>query len=82
MQSQEQVPPLVQDQRQAIQKTRARTFAVMVFLMEVGLMFAYGFGAQFNNVAQTGNDNADSLILYILVALLAILGWGLIIAYS
>jgi hypothetical protein len=53
-------------------------------------MFAYGFGGYFltetPTVAITSGraylDQSDKLILYIFTAILAILGYGLLIAYS
>lgn len=58
--------------------------AVILFLTEIGIMFAYGFGSSLDmTYSKTANsDSSAYLISYILAAILAILGWGLIIAYS
>jgi hypothetical protein len=53
-------------------------------------MFAYGYGGYFKTETPTiainngyaNLDQADKLILYIFTAILAILGFGLLIAYS
>ena len=49
-------------------------------------MFAYGFGTAFNTTTTATSlgyypDNSD-LIKYMGAAILGIIGWGLIIAYS
>ncbi len=58
--------------------------AVFLFVLEVGIMFAYGFGSSIDmSYSKTANNDSSSyLITYLLGAILAILGWGLIIAYS
>jgi hypothetical protein len=59
--------------------------AVILLLLEIGIMFAYGFATKIDVSIATANiasDNSSSLIMYIGVALFAIVGWGLIIAYS
>lgn len=50
-------------------------------------MFAYGFGTYFNTTTTANalgfySDNSYQLIKFIGSAILAIIGWGLIIAYS
>jgi hypothetical protein len=59
--------------------------AFLLLLLEVGLGFVYGFGSQFDTRTQfypTTSDNSNTVILYMLATILAMLGWGLIIAYS
>ena len=66
-------------------KLKVRVMALFLLLLQAGLGYAYGFGAQFdisNQNYPSTQDNSNSVILYILTAILAILGWGLIIAYS
>lgn len=48
-------------------------------------MFAYAYGANFNTSSSyisTTSDNSSYILIYTLGALLAILGWGLIVSYS
>ena len=62
-----------------------RVVAFLLLLLEIGLGFIYGFGSQFDTRAAfypTTQDNSSIVIYYMLAAILAILGWGLIIAYS
>ena len=59
--------------------------AVILLLLEIGIMFAYGFASTIDMSFTATNPNSDKsylLVLYIGVALFAIVGWGLIIAYS
>lgn len=63
-------------------KRAVKVMAVLLFLAEVGIMFAYGFGTTINIATTTTTDGSSLLIFYTLTAILAILGWGLIIAYS
>lgn len=72
-------------QHQENSKGKVRVVAIILLLLEVGLMFAYGFGSQFTiggTSFPTTNDNTSSLIFYTTSAIMALLGWGLIIAYS
>jgi hypothetical protein len=47
-------------------------------------MFAYGYGSSFSTYtsANPPNDQSFQIILYTFTAILAILGYGLIVAYS
>lgn len=47
-------------------------------------MFAYGYASYFPNTTNTTplSDYSDQILLYTFTALLAILGYGLLIAYS
>lgn len=47
-------------------------------------MFAYGYGSSFPSYTATNpqSDYSDLIILYTFTAMLAILGYGLLIAYS
>jgi hypothetical protein len=56
----------------------------MLLCLEVGIIFAYGYGAYFPSYTTTTpqTDYSDQIILYTFTALLAILGYGLLIAYS
>jgi len=57
--------------------------AVLLLLLEIGIMFAYGFGTKIGtSIAIDYTDNSIYLILYIGAALFAIVGWGLILGYS
>ena len=72
-------------QHQENAKGKVRIVAILLLLLEVGLMFAYGFGSEFligGTTFPTTSDNTSSLILYTTSAIMALLGWGLIIAYS
>lgn len=72
-------------QHQENAKGKVRGVAIFLLLLEVGLMFAYGFGSDFvvgGALFPTTSDNTNSLIYYITSAIMALLGWGLIIAYS
>lgn len=72
-------------QHQENSKTKVRGVAIFLLVVEVALMFVYGFGSEFDLTTAnfpTTSDNSSSLIMYILAAILPILGWGLIIAYS
>jgi hypothetical protein len=54
-------------------------------MFEIGIMFAYGYASYFPVYtvgATPQNDFSSSMILYTFTALLAILGYGLLIAYS
>jgi hypothetical protein len=48
------------------------------------MMIAYGYAASYPNYASTTpqTDYSDQMILYTLTAFLAVLGYGLVIAYS
>ena len=62
-----------------------RVVAILLLVLEIGLMFAYGFGSEFLTRATyltTTGDNTEGLIYYTTAAIMALLGWGLIIAYS
>lgn len=62
-----------------------RVLGILLLVFEVGIGFAYGFGAQFDtrtSLYSPDADNSSALIFYMLPAILALLGWGLIIAYS
>lgn len=63
---------------------RGRFFAVFLLLFEIGIMFAYGFSSTFAPFTATTpqSDFSNQIILYTFTALLAILGYGLLIAYS
>ena len=66
-------------------RTKVRVLAVLLLALEICIGFVYGFKVQFDT--RTANypltsDNSSAVILYIIAAVLAILGWGLIIAYS
>lgn len=66
-------------------RTKVRVLAILLLCLEICIGFVYGFKAQFDiRTANypTTSDNSSAVILYILTAVLAILGWGLIIAYS
>ena len=66
-------------------KTKVRVVAFLLLLLEIGLGFVYGFAAQFDtrtSIFPITQDNSSWVIYYMLAAILAILGWGLIIAYS
>lgn len=56
----------------------------MLLMFEVGIMFAYGYGSSFSTFTATNppNDQSYQIILYTFTAILAILGYGLIVAYS
>ena len=72
-------------QHQENAKGKVRIVAILLLLLEVGLMFAYGFGSEFligGTTFPTTSDNTSSLIFYTTSAIMALLGWGLIIAYS
>jgi ABC-type polysaccharide transport system permease subunit len=72
-------------QHQENAKGKVRVVAILLLILEVGLMFAYGFGSQFQiggTTFPTTSDNTSSLIFYMTSAIMALLGWGLIIAYS
>jgi hypothetical protein len=57
--------------------------AALLLILEIGIMFAYGFGTKIDtSVAIDGTDNSIYLITYIGTALIAIVGWGLILGYS
>jgi hypothetical protein len=45
-------------------------------------MFAYGFGSKIDTTALNNTDNSTYLVFYLGAAILAIVGWGLIIAYT
>lgn len=63
---------------------QGRAFALMLLCFEVGIMFAYGYGSAFPSYTATTpqSDYSDLIILYTFTAMLAILGYGLLIAYS
>lgn len=69
---------------------KGRILSLLLLLFEIGIMFAYGFGSRFfiepSTIAVTGGnaylDHADKIVLYSFTGLLAILGFGLLIAYS
>ena len=66
-------------------RTKVRVTAFLLLLLEIGLGFAYGFGSQFDTrstLFPSTQDNSLWVVYYMLAAILAILGWGLIIAYS
>ena len=72
-------------QHQENAKGKVRVVAILLLILEVGLMFAYGFGSRFTTggtTFPTTSDNTSSLIFYMTSAIMALLGWGLIIAYS
>lgn len=75
---------MIMDQTlQQAQVKKARVMAVLLLVLEVGIMFAYGFGTKIDtsgDVAYT--DHSTQLIVYLGAAMFAIIGWGLIIAYS
>jgi hypothetical protein len=57
-----------------------KAFAVLLFLLELGILFAYGFAGSFFN--SNSLEAADYQTLsYIFLSMLAILGYGLIISY-
>lgn len=70
--------------RQDRQKLQGRIFALLLLMFEIGIMFAYGFAANFTVTTNTTplSDHSSAIILYTFTALLAILGYGLLIAYS
>ena len=61
-----------------------RAFAFLIIFIELGIMFAYGFSTKFTMLATTlpQIDYSSEILLYTFTALLAILGYGLLIAYS
>ena len=75
---------------QNISKRNGRILGVLLFLFEIGIMFAYGFGGYFTvetNTTTVGGvtvylDQSNIFILYIFTAILAIIGYGLLIGYS
>lgn len=69
-------------QHQENNSGKARVIAVLLLALEIGLMFAYGFGTKVATFTSTSVDFSYLFVAYILPAILAILGWGLIIAYS
>ena len=72
-------------QHQENSKTKVRIFAGLLLVLEVALMFIYGFGAEFDITTTsfpTNRDNTHALVYYVIAAILPILGWGLIIVYS
>jgi hypothetical protein len=56
----------------------------MLLCFEIGILFAYGYGSYFTTYTATSpqDDYSSLMILYTFTALLAILGYGLLIAYS
>jgi hypothetical protein len=56
----------------------------MLLMFEIGIMFAYGYGSSFSTFTAINppNDHSYQIILYTFTAILAILGYGLIVAYS
>ena len=62
--------------------TKVRILAGFLIVLEVGMMVAYGVGSNIQTNFLTTSDQSSQIILYLLPALLAILGWGLIISYS
>lgn len=56
----------------------------MILLFEVGIILAHGYGAYYPVYASTvpQADYSDQMILYTLTAFLALLGYGLVIAYA
>ena len=65
-------------------KTQNRIFALLIVLVQLGIMFAYGFGTKFTTFAVQSPlvDYSSDVLFYTFAALLAILGYGLIISYS
>jgi hypothetical protein len=63
---------------------RGRAFALLLLCLEILIMFAYGYAANFPIYTATSpqSDYSNLMILYTFTALLAILGYGLLIAYS
>ena len=62
-----------------------RVVALLLFALQIALGFIYGVGSAFDTnptLYSTAQDNTSTFMYYILPAILAILGWGLIIAYS
>lgn len=72
-------------QHQEQSKTKVRIFAILLLVLEVALMFIYGFASEFDITTTsfpTSIDNSRAIIYYTISAILPILGWGLIIVYS
>ncbi len=66
------------------ERLRGRIFALLLLAFEVGIMFAYAYSSYFliEPTATIAPDYSTNLILYTFTALLALLGYGLLIAYS
>lgn len=63
---------------------KGRVFALMLLLLELVVMFAYGFAGFLRNdpTPTILIDYSGVMLLYTFAAMLAILGYGLLIAYS
>ena len=64
------------------QQKNARVMAALLLILEIGIMFAYGFGSKIDITGRANTDNSSYLISYLGPAVLAIVGWGLIIGYT
>ncbi len=62
--------------------TKVKILAVFLIILEVGMMVGYGVGSEIKTDFATTSDQSSQIITYLLPAILAILGWGLIISYS
>jgi hypothetical protein len=68
---------------QLAQVKKARVMAALLLVLEIGIMFAYGFGTKIDtSLAIAGTDNSMYLMVYLGASFFAIVGWGLIIGYS
>ena len=65
-------------------KSQNRIFAIVIIGVELGILFAYGYSSKFATVAVASPliDHSSTLLIYTFTALLAILGYGLLLAYS
>ena len=59
-----------------------RGLGIFLLALEIALMILYGLLTSVKNTFSTTTDNSAYLIMYLLPGILALLGWGLIIAYS
>lgn len=64
--------------------TKIRAFGIILILFEIGMLFAYGFGADLVQAADTTpkSDYSGLVLAVVLAAVVAIMGYGLLLAYS
>lgn len=63
-------------------RTKMKGLGIFLILLEIALTILYGLFTTVGHYFGTTTDNSSYLLMYLLPGILALLGWGLIIAYS